>query len=146
MILDAKKAPLHAAMARELHVQLPAKAGGGFARLHRALYGTRDVPAVWEAYAASQLQSISARRVFPGFDEPRFKTPFDVTITARSTDTVITTNPEVSAEDLGDGMTRHTFATTDPLPTYLLAFAVGPYDVNEWEDLQPNRTSAALLT
>jgi aminopeptidase N len=27
-------------------------------------------------------ESISARYAFPGFDEPRFKTPFDVTLTA----------------------------------------------------------------
>ena len=62
MILDAKKAHLHAAAARELFIQLPAEAGGGYARLLRALYGTRDAPALWEAYAATQLEALGFRR------------------------------------------------------------------------------------
>ena len=62
MVLDAKKAHLHAAAERELYVVLPAEAGGGCARLLRALYGTRDAPALWEAYAASQLTALGFRR------------------------------------------------------------------------------------
>ncbi len=89
-------------------------------------------------YVASQLQSISARKVFPGFDEPRFKTPYSITITAKTTDTVVTATREVSSQDLGDGTTRHVFQTTEPLPTYLLAFAIGPYDVNEWQAIPAN--------
>ena len=33
-------------------------------------------------YVFSQLAPIAARRVFPCFDEPRFKTPFDIEVTA----------------------------------------------------------------
>jgi alanyl aminopeptidase len=84
-----------------------------------------------DAYAASQLQSVAGRQIFPGFDEPRFKTPFDVLITARAGDRVITNSPEIAATELADGSTRHEFATTPPLPTYLLAFAIGPYEVVE---------------
>ena len=49
IILDAKKAHLHAQAERALYVELPAEAGGGCARLVRSLYGTRDAPALWEA-------------------------------------------------------------------------------------------------
>jgi len=91
-----------------------------------------------DEYAATQLESISARKVFPGFDEPRFKTPFDIAVTAKTVHTVVTSTPEIDSEDVGIGMTRHVFQTTEPLPTYLLAFAVGPYDVNEWQDIPPN--------
>ena len=58
MILDAKKAHLHAQAERDLYIQLPAEAGGGYARLLRSLYGTRDAPALWEAYATAQLQAL----------------------------------------------------------------------------------------
>ena len=85
---------------------------------------------VW--YVASQLEPISGRKIFPGFDEPSFKIPFALSITAKSSDTVVTTTPLVSTKDLGNGLSRHVFETTPPLPTYLLAFIVGPYDVNEW--------------
>ena len=89
-------------------------------------------------YAATQFESISARKAFMGFDEPKFKTPFDITVVAPTGDVVVTTTPEVSADDLGDGMTRHVFKQTKPLPTYLLSFLVGPYDVNEWTPIPPN--------
>ncbi len=89
-------------------------------------------------YAASQLQAIAARQVFPGFDEPGFKVPFDLAIVARADDVVITTTPEASMETLDDGYVRHVFETTRPLPTYLLAFAVGPYDLVDYGMLPPN--------
>ena len=62
MILDAKKAHLHAWAERDLFVALPAEAGGGYARLVRSLYGTRDAPTLWEAYAAAQLHALGFRR------------------------------------------------------------------------------------
>ena len=57
MILDAKKAHLHAKAARELFAALPAEAGGGCARRAGPLYGVCDAPALWEANAAAQLQA-----------------------------------------------------------------------------------------
>lgn len=82
-----------------------------------------------EKYAVTQFQAIDARRAFPGFDQPEFKTPFAVSITAREGDTVIANTGETKVEPAGAGLVRHTFRETKPLPTYLLAFAVGPYDV-----------------
>ena len=41
-------------------------------------------------------------------------------------------------ENLGDGFTKVTFATSKPLPSYLLAFAVGPFDIVEGPDLPKN--------
>jgi alanyl aminopeptidase len=91
-----------------------------------------------DAYVASQFQPISAREAFPGFDEPGFKVPFDITLVTPTGDVAITNTPERSAEDLGDGYTRRVFETTRPLPTYLLAFAVGPYDLVDFGDIPPN--------
>ena len=89
-------------------------------------------------YAATQFEPIAARQVFPGFDEPGFKVPFDISVTARKGDAVIATTPEVSSADLGNGSVRHVFKTTRPLPTYLIALAVGPYDVVDFGMIPPN--------
>ena len=89
-------------------------------------------------YAATQFQAIGARQVFPGFDEPAFKVPFDLALVVPEGDTAITSTPEASVEKLADGMVRRIFETTRPMPTYLLAFAVGPYDVVDYGVIPPN--------
>ncbi len=83
-------------------------------------------------YAITQFQPIAARQVFPGFDDPGFKVPFDIAVIGRKGDIVVATTPEQSAMSLADGSVRHVFAKTRPLPTYLLALAVGPYDVVDY--------------
>jgi alanyl aminopeptidase len=91
-----------------------------------------------DSYIASQMQPIGARQVFPGFDEPAFKVPFDLTLITPDGDAAITTTPDSSREELGDGSVRWAFETTRPMPTYLLAFAVGPYDLVDYGTIPPN--------
>src|SRR5579883_980612 len=81
-------------------------------------------------YAFTQFEAIDARRAFPGFDEPRFKTPFDVTVTTHGGDLAVTNGSQLKAEK-ADEAVAYTFQTTRPLPTYLVAFAVGPLQVVE---------------
>jgi hypothetical protein len=50
----------------------------------------------------------------------------------------ITNGAPTDTQPTSDGRTRHRFATTAPLPTYLLAFLVGPYDVAQGRALAPN--------
>lgn len=91
-----------------------------------------------ETYAATQLEAHFARRVFPGFDEPRFKTPFDVTVTVPAHEVAVSNAPVVAEEPAGAGLRRVRFATTEPLPTYLLFVGVGPFDVVTPPPLPPN--------
>ena len=98
-------------------------------------------------YAWTQFESIAARRAFPSFDEPRFKTPYDIAITAPSSNAVVANTMPTKEESAGSGLTKITFATTQPLPTYLIALAVGPYDVTMGPTIPPwkNRTNAIPL-
>jgi cytosol alanyl aminopeptidase len=75
----------------------------------------------------SKFEAIYARRAFPCFDEPAFKIPFDVTLTVPAGDAVIGNMPIVDEVALG-ARKRVRFAPTPPLPTYLVAFAVGPFE------------------
>ena len=79
-------------------------------------------------YLATQMEAIDARRAFPSFDEPRFKTPWTISVTAPADQKVVANAPEVSATTLEDGWVRHDFAPTRPIQSYLVALAVGPYD------------------
>jgi len=78
-------------------------------------------------YAYTQFEDIDARKAFPCFDEPAFKIPFQLTVTAREQDTVVSNTP-IASESSGDGWKTIAFQQTKPLPTYLLALAVGPMD------------------
>jgi hypothetical protein len=93
-----------------------------------------EIGGTW--YAWTQMAPIDARRMFPGFDEPGFKTPFTVTVTAPKDVRVFANAPETAATDSG-AMTVHRFAATKPLPTYLVALGVGPFDVAE-ASIPPN--------
>jgi aminopeptidase N len=81
-------------------------------------------------YVYSQFEATDARRAFPCFDEPGFKTPFDVRIVSPSGTIAVANSPE-SPFSGQDADRAHVFATTPPLPTYLVAMAVGPFDVAE---------------
>ena len=81
-------------------------------------------------YVFSQFEAADARRAFPCFDEPEFKTPYDVTITAPE-GVLAFSNGSETAHATANAMTTHRFATTPPLPSYLVAFAVGDFEVKE---------------
>jgi aminopeptidase N len=82
-------------------------------------------------YAFSDFEPTDARRAFPCFDEPSFKVPFDVSITVPRPMIAVANSPELSREDAPGQKTTFRFARTQPLPSYLVAFAVGELDVKE---------------
>ena len=99
------------------------------------LEGLYKVEEAGKAYAYTQFEAISARLAFPGFDDPQFKTPFRIAVTANPKHVVITSTPLLEQVPASDGLARSQFDTTPPLPTYLLAFAVGPQDLVQAPDL-----------
>jgi cytosol alanyl aminopeptidase len=90
------------------------------------------------AYAFTQFESIAAREAFPAFDEPGFKIPFSLALTVASEDKAIGNTREASRTTLSDGRVRVQFAPTEPIPSYLVAFAVGPFDIVEAKAIPPN--------
>jgi alanyl aminopeptidase len=113
------------------------------AAFDRTLKGLYRVDVRGDAYAFTQFEAISARLAFPCFDEPRFKTPFEVTVEARPDHAVIGNTPTVAEEPAEGGLRRVRFAPTERLPTYLLALAVGPLDVVEAPPIPPSEVRPA---
>jgi len=98
-----------------------------------------------DSYAFTQFEATSARLAFPAFDEPGFKVPFDISMTIPAQYIGITNSPQRSEVMIADGNKTLTFATTRPLPTYLIAFAVGPFDVVEWQPIPATALRAQPL-
>ncbi len=80
-------------------------------------------------YVYTQFEPTDARRAFPCFDEPRFKTPWQLTLHVKREHMASSNTPIVSEKPEAGGMKRVEFAPTRPLPSYLVAFAVGPFEV-----------------
>ncbi len=99
------------------------------------LKGLYHVKSGGKEYAFTQFEAIAAREAFPCFDEPRFKTPFEVTLRVPAAEVAIANARERSASPIDGGLKEVHFFATEKLPTYLLAFAVGPFDVVSAPDL-----------
>jgi aminopeptidase N len=100
--------------------------GAPFAADLSGLYRVQE-KGLWYAY--TQFEATDARRAFPCFDEPRYKTPFRVHIHAPAGTIALANAPAQPAGPSDAPGQATTFETTPPLPTYLVAFAVGPFDI-----------------
>jgi alanyl aminopeptidase len=109
------------------------------------LEGTYKVKVDGESYVMTQMEAISARKSFPCFDEPAFKTPWDVQLTVPKADKAVANTRLLSTGKQRDGWKRLRFATTEALPTYLLAYAVGPWDIVDAPALPPNAQRKTAL-
>ncbi len=107
-------------------------------RLDTPLQGLYRVRSDGNAYAFTQFEAISARLAFPCFDEPRFKTPFELTLTVPADQIAASNTPVDRAVRMSNGLQRIAFVPTPPLPTYLVAWAVGPFDVVGGPDIPPS--------
>jgi aminopeptidase N len=95
--------------------------------LYRADYRADGRPA---RMLATQLQAVNARMLFPGWDEPLFRASFDIEVTAPKGFQVLSNQPLEDRRPVRGGV-RHRFATTPSMPSYLVALAVGKFDVLE---------------
>lgn len=110
------------------------------------LKGLHRVQAEGHDYAFTQFQATDARGAFPCFDEPAAKVPFDVELTVRADHAALGNTPQLTREPAGeDGFDRVRFATTRPLPTYLMAWAVGPLEVVEGPAIPGNDVRGKAL-
>jgi alanyl aminopeptidase len=80
-------------------------------------------------YVYTSFTPIDARRAFPCFDEPEYKVPWTIVLHVKRDHLAVSNAPVTSTEEEPDGMKRVEFAPTQPLPSEVIAFAVGPFDV-----------------
>ena len=80
-------------------------------------------------YVFTKFEPVTTRRAFPCFDEPSFKVSWQLTLHIPSGLKAFSNTPLLDQSSESDQLTRFRFAPTRPLPPYLVAFAVGPFDV-----------------
>ncbi|HEY6175362.1 MAG TPA: M1 family metallopeptidase, partial [Kofleriaceae bacterium] len=81
------------------------------------------------AYVYTQFEALYARRVFPCLDEPDSKVPWQLTLDVPAELVAVSNTPIAREETLAGGRKRVVFGRTRPLPSYLIAFGVGPFDI-----------------
>ncbi len=102
------------------------------------LQGAYKVKPDGRDYVVTQMEALGARNTFPGFDEPSFKQPWDITLIVPAEDVAVANSAEAKSERLPGGWKKVTFNRTEALPSYLIAFAVGPWDLPRGPDIGPN--------
>ena len=80
------------------------------------------------SYVYTQFEAVYARRAFPCFDEPDSKVPWKLTLDVPKQLVAVANSPQTAETPLPDGKKRVEFAVTRPLPSYLVAFGVGPFE------------------
>ncbi|HUE77996.1 MAG TPA: M1 family aminopeptidase [Longimicrobiales bacterium] len=73
-----------------------------------------------------------AHEALPSFDQPDLKARFTLELTVPADWIAVANGAEVSARE-GDGVVVYRFAETEPIPTYLFAFAAGRFSVEAAE-------------
>ncbi|HEV2268550.1 MAG TPA: M1 family metallopeptidase [Steroidobacteraceae bacterium] len=109
------------------------------APFNATLQGYYKVVFAGRAYAMTQMEPISARFAFPCFDEPGFKVPLTLSLTIPDADSAVANTTLAGEKKAGNGWKTLTFAPTKPLPTYLYAWAVGPWDIVQGPTIPPTR-------
>jgi len=148
------KAAVEPGDANWIGLRLPSEAPAGAARVHVEYEGKispRDSAGIFqgrdgnENYLFTQFESIDARRAYPCFDQPNFKTPWQLTLHVPREDTAVSNTPQMSQTPEGSGMKKVVFAQTKPLPSYLVAFAVGPFDIVDGGRAGQNRVPVRIV-
>jgi alanyl aminopeptidase len=82
-----------------------------------------------DSYVFTQFEAVYARRGFPCFDEPDNKVPWKLTLDVPKQLVAVANAPQAAETPLSATKKRVEFAPTKPLPSYLIAFAVGPFEL-----------------
>jgi len=97
---------------------------GTYARNSLGLYKTVSQG---DAYLFTQFEANHARHAFPCWDEPGFKIPWQLSLTVPAGLEVVANAAPAQESRAGAMKTVH-FGRTPPMPSYLVALAVGPLE------------------
>jgi alanyl aminopeptidase len=135
-----------------LQLEQPLPAGASTLKLHwqgkvsridnQGLFRQRE-NGQW--YVLSQGEPLGMRKVIPCFDEPSFKIPWKISLRVPKADAAYFNTPQEASEDQGEVKVVR-FVETKPLPSYLLAFGVGPFERVDAGKIQSGAPLGVIVT
>jgi len=129
--------------------------GPGEAKLHVSYQGEisrKDMQGIFQVkdgdqwYIYSQFENIGARQAYPCFDEPGYKVPWQLTLHVKKDQAALSNTPVISETEDNNGMKTVKFAETKPLPSYLVAIAVGNFDFVDAGSAGQKNTRIRIVT
>lgn len=96
-------------------------------------------------YALTQFEPMDARAVFPCFDEPDRKATWRLTLTVPAAMRAFSNMPVASERQIDPRWREVAFQRTPALPSYLVAFAVGDFDVRDAGRAGMKRTPISII-
>ncbi len=97
-------------------------------------------------YAFSMFEATDARRAFPCYDEPGYKVPWQLTLRIPAGTTAVSNTPIENESPAADGGRVVRFKKTEPLPSYLVALGVGPFDYLDAGTAGSKNTKIRIVT
>eukprot|EP00096_Caligus_rogercresseyi_P010039 TRINITY_DN3536_c0_g1_i1.p1 TRINITY_DN3536_c0_g1~~TRINITY_DN3536_c0_g1_i1.p1 ORF type:complete len:884 (-),score=271.03 TRINITY_DN3536_c0_g1_i1:95-2746(-) len=126
------KAPLSVGKYR-LSLEFTGRLDNGIIGFYRSSYV--DASGTKRTMVSSKFQPTYARRAFPCFDEPSFKSTYSITLVKPSEESYVAlSNMPVDETKPGlpsQGLTEVSFKKSVPMVTYLVVFMVSEYDYME---------------
>src|SRR3954471_7593781 len=76
----------------------------------------------------TQFEASDARRLFPSWDEPQFRTPYNLTVTVPADRDLVANMPQAGVQQQPGGLKTVTFQRTPPMSSYLVFLGIGEFD------------------
>jgi len=98
-------------------------------------------------YGITQMSPTHCRRVFPCFDQPSLRATFDLTLDIPRHMQALSNMPQLYSQDnlMNSGTKRIHFQRTPSMPTFLLCFVIGEFDVLKCEPVERLKTDSELV-
>ncbi len=112
---------------------------------HGASAGIFSMKDAGNDYIFTQFESTDARDAFPCFDEPSYKVPWQLGLQIPTSAEAVSNTPLLNTFISG-GIKNILFKQTKPLPSYLVAFAVGPFEFVDAGTAGKNHAPVRIVT
>ncbi|CAM1298657.1 ENPEP (predicted) [Pycnogonum litorale] len=124
------KTPLKPDKKHVLHLTFDGPLTGSIVGFYKSTYRNNKLNKT-SSIVSSKFQPTFARRAFPCFDEPNWKSTFTVALVHEENMVSLSNMPSENVVGRPDGLLETRFQKSTPMVTYLVCFVIGDYEYRE---------------